>query len=105
MEIDGKEHKGVYALADRWWFNVLCFSKKEFKTQESAIEKFKDLNLCDVHKVYEGHIRFLWKTEYVDEYDDSYTLPIGGFFKTDKKGKGSIDCWIVEGLPYVEEIW
>lgn len=105
MNIDGKEHKGVYALADRWWFNVLCFSKKVYKTKESAINKFKELEPRPIEKIYENHIRFLWKTEYIDEYDDSYTMPVGGFFETDKKGKGAIDCWIIESHHYPNEIW
>jgi hypothetical protein len=106
MELDGKQHKGVYSLADRWWFNILCFSKKIFKTKESAIEKFKELEPREIEKVYESHIRFLWKTEYVDDYDDgSYTIPVGGFFITNKKGKGAIDCWIIESKHHPDEFW
>lgn len=107
MILNGKEHKGVYALEDGWFLNQLCFSKKIYKTKESAIEKFKELEpKREIGVVYESYIRFLWKTEIVDDYEDgSYTIPVGGFFKTDKIGKGAIDCWIIEPKQEPDEFW
>ena len=107
MILNGKEHKGVYALEDGWFFNQLCFSKKIYKTKESAIEKFKELDpKREIGVVYESYIRFLWKSLLVEEYDYiGYYMPVGGFFKTDKKGRGVIDCWIIEPNQEPDEFW
>ena len=107
MNINGKEYKGVYALEDGWFLNQLCFSKKIFKTKESAIEIFKKLEpKREIGVVYESYIRFLWKTLLVDEYDYiGYYMPVGGFFKVDKGGKGAIDCWVIEPKQEPDEFW
>lgn len=106
MKIDGKEYKGVYALADGWFLNQLCFSKKIY-TKEQAIEMYKKIEpKREIGVIYENYIRFLWKTEIVDDYEDgSYTMPVGGFFKTDKIGRGAIDCWIIEPKREPDEFW
>lgn len=106
MKIEGKEYKGVYALEDGWFLNQLCFSKKIY-TKEQAIEMYKQIEpKREIDLVYESYIRFLWKTELVDDYEDgSYYVPVGGFFKTDKIGKGAIDCWIIEPKHEPSEFW
>lgn len=102
MKIDGKEYKGVYALEDGWFLNQLCFSKKLY-TKEQAIEMYKQIEpKREIYVIYESHIRFLWKT--FNDYE-CYTQAVGGFFKTDKIGKGAIDCWIIEPKREPDEFW
>ena len=105
MKIDGKEYKGVYALEDGWFFNQLCFSKKIY-TKEQAIEMYKKIEpKREIDIIYESYIRFLWKTLIVDDYYEQYTQAVGGFFKTDKIGRGAIDCWIIEPKHEPSEFW
>lgn len=105
MKIDGKEYKGVYALEDGWWLNQLCFSKKIY-TKEQAIEMYKKIEpKREIDVIYECPIRFLWKTLLVDDYEESYYETVGGFFKTDKIGRGAIDCWIIEPKREPDEFW
>ena len=104
MILNGKEHKGVYALEDYWFLTRYCFSKKIYKTKESAIEKFRELEpKREIYNIEEHYIRFLWKPFTIDEYYETYTEAVGGFFKTDKKGRGAIDCWIIEPKPDPDE--
>ena len=106
MKIDDKEYRGVYALEDGWFLNQLCFSKKIYKTKESAIEMYKKIEpKREIDVIYESHIRFLWKTLLVDNYEECYYETVGGFWKVDKGGKGAIDCWIIEPKHEPDEFW
>lgn len=104
---DGKEVKGVYVVNSFSWFvDTYAFRKKDFPTKEDAIKKFKEItNNADIDgEVKESYVRFLWWT-FTSGYEYREQELACGFRTVKDKGRGAMDCWIIQQYIHWEKMF